>query len=157
TAKNEFAKIKYDSKVVQLENSDLKAQKQNLELEAIKDHNQKVVLVLTLVFTAIVALLLIQLLKIRFKRNTLREVYKTETRISKTIHDEIANDVFNVMSFAENQDLALEGNKDKVLTSLEKVYQKTRDISHNNGDIDTGPYYLKHLKELLSQYQSQYL
>jgi hypothetical protein len=35
----------------------------------------------------------------------------TEIRISKKLHDELANDVFQAMAFAETQDLSTSQNK----------------------------------------------
>lgn len=154
TAKNQFAKIKYDSKVVQLENLKLKTQKQQLQIEAERSKTHKVILAIIILFTITISLLIMKLLRVKFKRNTLKEVYNTESRISKQIHDEVANDVFNIMSFAENTDLSASINRNKFMYYLENVYNKVRDISHNNADIEAGPDFPVYLRELLSGFQS---
>ncbi len=82
--------------------------------------------------------------QIRHKREKIREIYNTETRISKVIHDELANDVYNVMSGLEG--IAPAETMDK----LEHIYSLTRNISRENMQIDTGPGYLDHLTALLS-------
>jgi len=82
--------------------------------------------------------------QIRHKREKIREIYNTETRISKVIHDELANDVYNVMSGLEA--IAPAETMDK----LEHIYSLTRNISRENMQIDTGPGYLDHLTALLS-------
>lgn len=82
--------------------------------------------------------------QIRHKKEKIREIYNTETRISKVIHDELANDVYNVMSGLEA--IAPAETMDK----LEHIYSLTRNISRENMQIDTGPGYLDHLTALLS-------
>ena len=82
--------------------------------------------------------------QIRHKKEKIKEIYNTETRISKVIHDELANDVYNVMSGLEA--IAPAETMDK----LEHIYSLTRNISRENMEIDTGPGYLDHLTALLS-------
>ncbi|MFO7720630.1 MAG: two-component regulator propeller domain-containing protein [Gillisia sp.] len=82
--------------------------------------------------------------QIRHKKEKIREIYKTETRISKIIHDELANDVYNVMCGLET--IAPAETMDK----LEHIYSRTRNISRENSEIDIGPEYLEHLTALLS-------
>jgi len=82
--------------------------------------------------------------QIKHKREKIREIYNTETRISKVIHDELANDVYNVMSGLEAIAPA------EMMDKLEHIYSRTRNISRENMEIDTGPGYLEHLTALLS-------
>ena len=71
----------------------------------------------------------------RFKKDTAREVYNTEIRLSKKVHDELANDMYAVMTQLQHQtnEVALEALLDK----LEVIYERSRDISRATGDIDT--------------------
>ncbi|GGB73197.1 hypothetical protein GCM10007424_11380 [Flavobacterium suaedae] len=73
--------------------------------------------------------LLILYLRARYKREKLLQVYNTEIRISKKIHDEVANDVYHVMS-------KIQSDNYNVLDNLESIYNKTRDISRENNTID---------------------
>lgn len=83
-------------------------------------------------------------LRQRHKREKILEAHRTETRISKKIHDELANDVYNVMSGI--QDIASNDTMDK----LENIYKRTRNISRENSSIPMGVNYLPHLISTLS-------
>lgn len=140
TAKNDFAKIKYDSA----------ATLQKLE-------NQKTKNVLYLSIIILISLLASGVLVFIRKRNRekLKTIsYETETRIAKRIHDELANDVFNALTFAETQNLQDPNNKEALLENLDAIYTRTRNISNENSQIDTGNDYPKHLVQLLTQYES---
>jgi len=82
--------------------------------------------------------------QIRHKKEKIREIYNTETRISKVIHDELANDVYNLMSGLKAIAPA------ETIDKLEHIYSRTRNISRENSEIDTGAGYLDHLTSLLS-------
>ena len=45
-------------------------------------------------------------------------------------------------------------NKDTLLENLETIYNRTRNISNENKDIDTGELYLEKLKAMLATYNS---
>ncbi|PKA82442.1 hypothetical protein ATE92_0571 [Ulvibacter sp. MAR_2010_11] len=90
------------------------------------------------------------LLRNRHKKKTLQEVFKTETRISKKVHDEVANDVYHVMTKLQNSSAANEG----VLDDLEHIYTKTRDISKESSAIELHDPFDTILGDLLASYQS---
>ena len=91
-----------------------------------------------------IAIFIIYYNRQKHKKEKIREIYNTETRISKVIHDELANDVYNVMSSMET--IAPNETMDK----LEQIYNRTRNISRENSNITTGPGYLNHLIASLS-------
>ena len=64
--------------------------------------------------------------------------YETETRISKKLHDELANDVYRTITFVETQNLENEDKKEILLENLDDIYHKTRNISIENSGIKTG-------------------
>ncbi|PKP14876.1 MAG: hypothetical protein CVU07_12640, partial [Bacteroidetes bacterium HGW-Bacteroidetes-23] len=70
-------------------------------------------------------------------RKLQQSTYLTETRISKRIHDELANDVFNAMTFVQTQNLEKTEVKEVLLDTMDHIYQRTRDISKENSDIRT--------------------
>ena len=86
----------------------------------------------------------------RHKRERLEQIYATEKRISKKVHDELANDIYGVMT--NLQHMTAVKNED-LLDTLENIYGKTRDISHETGDVQTKNFHLE-MKKLLAQYQS---
>lgn len=145
-AKNQFAKIRYDNKITIEENRNLKIQQ---EREQAKSRLYFAIAV----FITILLFLTYWVLKLIHKREKAKEVYTTEKRLSKTIHDELANDVFRVLSFVETLpgDYA---NREKLLGELDNVYERTRDISRQNSSIDTGNGYAQTLKDMLSEYKT---
>ena len=87
----------------------------------------------------------------RYKKAKIEEVYKTETRIAKKVHDEVANDMYKVMTSLENNPSIDIG----VLDDLERIYSKTRDISRENSAIDLHQDYGLQLNDLLVGYKNQ--
>jgi signal transduction histidine kinase len=153
-AKNQFAKIKYDSRKTTLENIKYKGQRAETLLQLETQKSQKYLLV----FGSLLLLGTIGYL-INYYRNRNRQVrleasYNTETRISKELHDELANDVFYAMTFAETQDLQNPVKKETLIDSLDKIYIRTRNFSRENSTIETGESFEQNLKQMLSSYKS---
>lgn len=140
TAKNQFAKIKYDSTTALQDSENQKKQKQ--------------LYFILLLFSIAIALFIFFLIRSRNKRKLLRETYNTEIRISKRIHDELANDVYNTMTFAETQDLQNTAKRETLIDNLDAIYARTRDISRENSEIETQGNYQEFLKDMLSSYSS---
>jgi signal transduction histidine kinase len=146
-AKNQFAKIKYDVSKSNEENVSLKLQEERTQ-------TKNMLLSVTLVSLLVLSLLIYFLIQSKHKREKLLTSYTTETRIAKKLHDELANDVFQVMTYADTQDLTSEKNKEFLVNTLDTIYSRTRNISKENSTIDTGPDFVPYLKEVLSSYNS---
>lgn len=142
-AKNEFAKIKYDS------TNEIKKKE--------KEKEQKEKITVTLIIFIMIAILLFLLIRSRNKRDKLKIAYNTETRISKKLHDELANDVFHTMTFAATQDLQNPIKKEALIENLDQIYNRTRNISKENNQIDTGENYENNLIEMLNSYKNDTL
>lgn len=142
-AKNQFSKIKYDSK--------------KATQEVIKYKNQKIFLLALIGLLIIIVFLLYLLYQAKNKRKLLQSTYQTETRISKRIHDELANDVFNAMTFAQTQNLDSHVAKNTLLDNLEQIYNRTRDISKENSDIRTDENFEPDVIQMCENYSDQYL
>jgi len=140
SAKNQFAKMKFDSTTAQ----------KNLEIEKANK-----ALYLFLFIVAVGSAVLLFFWVRNRNRIKLRSItYQTETRIAKTIHDELANDVFQAMSFAETQDLKNSAKKEALLESLDNIYTRTRNISQHNSEIPTGQEFGAALTDLLNSFNS---
>ena len=153
-AKNQFAKIKYDSTKEKNENLLLKAQKAEnaLELEQQKTRNY---IAYFFIFIGILStVFLYYYSKNKNKKEKEKAVYESETRISKKLHDELANDVYQTMAFAETQDLQNPMKRETLLGNLDKIYARTRNISRENSKIETGSKFEEELKEMLSGYNN---
>jgi signal transduction histidine kinase len=79
---------------------------------------------------------------------------ETENRISKKLHDEVANDLFQTIAFTETQDLSSKQNKETLLTNLDAIYSKTRNISKENGIIETKLHFVVGLNEMISNFNT---
>lgn len=153
-AKNQFAKIKYDSDQNRADNLKLSAQKAETTLLLERQKSSTILLYFVVLFLIVLALFIINFLNAKNKREKIRISYNTETRISKKLHDELANDLYHTMTFAETQDLSTENNKEILLNDLDNIYSRTRNISRENSSIDIGPNFVPNLKEMMSNYSN---
>ncbi|MDR6969301.1 signal transduction histidine kinase/tetratricopeptide (TPR) repeat protein [Flavobacterium arsenatis] len=150
--KNHFAKLRFDATKERNENLENKLQQKE---DRIRN--------LLVAFILIGFIILVITLYFRDKRRHKKEKqkqkqedeYRTEIRIAKKLHDELANDIFNTMTFAEIRNLATPENKEILLENLDKIYAQTRNISKENNTIDTAEKYKSHLKDMLSGYGSE--
>lgn len=152
--KNKFAKIKYDSKKEKDENQKLRLEKTE-NLLAIQ--NAKIQRIFFIGGIISLFFLLAYGKKHYENRNRIEKIktmQDTETRIAKDIHDELANDVFQAITYTQTQSLNAENNKATLLQKLDHIYSRVRGISRENNNIDTGPNFSANLKELLSTYNT---
>ncbi|MCM0668148.1 ATP-binding protein [Flavobacterium tyrosinilyticum] len=152
--KNKSAKIKYDAKKEKDENEKLRLEKAENQLSLQKAKYLRIVFVIVFIFLVILIAILIRYYKNKNKAIEFKSSYDTETRISKKIHDELANDVFQVIAFAESQPLAVENTKENLLQKLDDIYGRVRGISKENNKIETGKDFTKSIKEMLSAYNT---
>jgi glucose-6-phosphate-specific signal transduction histidine kinase len=59
------------------------------------------------------------------------------------------------MAFAETQDLSTSENKELLLTNLDTIYSRTRNISKENSAIETGIHFVGNLKEMMVAFNTQ--
>lgn len=136
---NKFALMKYNVSEKELET----------QTQITKKQQYKFILVLI----SVLGIFLVLLIKSQHKKEKLLQVYYTETRISKKVHDEVANDVYQLMT-----KLQINSNvKEEVLDDLEAIYIKTRDISRENSAIDTNQDFEEFLTDLLLSYKSKHV
>ena len=112
-----------------------------LENKSKADRNEFLAILASILGFSIVSLLMVyyyyanKAKRERFKKQTAREVYNTEIRLSKKVHDELANDMYAVMTQLQHQTNEVE--LEALLDKLEVIYERSRDISRATGDIDT--------------------
>lgn len=136
TSQNKFAQLKYDVNKSELQSQQEKTKKQLYQFLAI--------------IILIIALATYLLLIIKHKKDRLKQVYITESRISKKVHDEVANDIYQIMNKIQDS----KNSKLVVLDDLEHVYNKTRDISKENSLIEFKENFSETLSDLLLSYQN---
>lgn len=153
TAKNQFAKIKYDATKEKEENLQLRATATEKALLLEKSRLNNLLLTSGIIIVVVGSGFILYIIVSRYRRQKYKEAYNTEKRIAKKVHDELANDIYNVMNFAVLKDLSDKEKKEKLISSLDVIYSRTRDISRENNSVDTGEYYAAHLKSMLSEFQ----
>ncbi|WP_397362975.1 ATP-binding protein [Olleya sp. R77988] len=137
--RNSFALLKYDVNKKELEAQESLA-------------NSRLYKLITALIVAI-GFALYFMLKSKHKKDKFREIYNTETRISKKVHDEVANDVYQIMTKLQTTTQV----NDDVLDDLEGIYKKTRDISKENSTIDVNEDFEELLSDLLLSYKNENL
>jgi tetratricopeptide (TPR) repeat protein len=150
-SKNYFAKLKYDSKKDKEENLKLKAEK---ELQQELEKSKNIVIIFTIVLIVFISGFIYYYLIEKNKKEKLQTAYNTEIRISKKLHDELANDIFQTINFAETNDLSSDNNTEKLLVNLDHIYSTTRNISRENSIIETGNLFEENLKEMIYSFKN---
>ncbi|GAA3749603.1 hypothetical protein GCM10022422_37880 [Flavobacterium ginsengisoli] len=154
--KNKFAKIKYDSKKEKDENQILRLEKAETSLALQKAHYQKIFFIIGITSLFLLLLYLRKFYENRNRIEKIKTAYDTETRIAKDIHDELANDVFNTITFTQTQSLENESIKETLIQKLDHIYSRVRGISRENNNVDIKTNYALNLKEMLSTYNNEH-
>lgn len=138
---NQYALLKYD-------HSEYKRAALESQLEKEKHESRTIYALLIVAFVVLASVFLYFVIRSRHKKEKLQQVFHTESRISKEIHDEIASDVFQVMTRLEHKEM-----KHKVLKNeLHNLYLKTRDISKKHSVLNDDYPFIEYLEELLESY-----
>lgn len=139
-ARNQFALIRYETE---------KAKTENIEKE---NHifRQRVAIAF-LVTGLLVGLFWYLRRKKRLEQEKEIEVKNTQIKYSKKIHDVVANGLYQTMVEVENQE---ELDKEKLLDKIEKMYEKSRDIAHEDLNEQIEKEFSAKLFEMISSYSS---
>ncbi|MCY1659596.1 tetratricopeptide repeat-containing sensor histidine kinase [Chryseobacterium sp. SL1] len=117
--KSQFAMVRYD-----VEQKD--AENKNLKLKNLEDDNKILILLGTLILLVLIIVFLRKRQK-QLKQEKELEVKNTQLKMSKKVHDVVANGIYQVMAKIENQE---DFDRDKTLDELEFVYEKSRNLSY---------------------------
>ncbi|UWY28357.1 ATP-binding protein [Flavobacterium sp. TR2] len=153
-AKNQFAKMKYDSKREKEENLKLKAQKIKNELQLEKQESKNIISYIIIILVSCLIVFVYYYLNARNNRQKIEAAYQSETRISKKLHDELANDIYHTLAFVENRNLSAEENRSHLLKKLDDIYSRTRDVSKENNPILGNQNFTISLKEMISGFNT---
>lgn len=134
---NNYAMIRYDV-----------SQK---EKQLLKSENVKERIVLVTLFIALLSVFVYLYQKSKHKKEKLKEVYETESRISKQIHDDVSNDLFQIMTKLESKDQIGEELKNELHT----LYYRTRDISKEHSLINKEYAFEDYLGELFESFNDE--
>ncbi|MFB9052068.1 hypothetical protein ACFFVB_03150 [Formosa undariae] len=140
---NKYSKIKYDySQNEQLANV--------TEIEKERQKRWKLTYLSIGIFLGFMSIVAIVFQKLKYHKEKIRQVYITEKRISKKIHDEVANDVHRVINKLQIQpDIS-----EDIMDDLDHIYTQTRDISKENSRLDVEHNFEELLNDLLLSYRT---
>jgi len=122
-----------------------------LQVEKEKESQKTFLFQLIGILVFILALAIFAYLKIKHRKEKIEEVFSTESRIAKKIHDEVANDIYYLMAKLQNSAY----QKEDTLDRLEDIYHTSRNISRENKSFPTQENFAEVLQEMLSHYQTQ--
>ncbi|MFC4633577.1 tetratricopeptide repeat protein [Dokdonia ponticola] len=142
-----FSHLKYD-----VEKEREIALKQKLEGDA-KNKLQMLIFSGIGIILLVIAILLYSFLRSKHKREKVQQVIKTETRISKKVHDELANGIHAIMTRLQRE-LPKEV-QEKIIDELDIIYKKTRNISHDISAVSGREKYHIEIKDMLGVYQKE--
>lgn len=118
-AKNQFAVVRYDVEQKNAENQKLKAES--------SERDNQILLLLIALILCIVLIIWFRKRQIRLKQEKELEVKNTQLKMSKKVHDVVANGLYHMMVDVQNNP---EMDKTRILNNIEKMYEESRDISH---------------------------
>jgi len=143
---NKYVAQKYDYSVFQNE-------AQESELVAQKEKTKNRFYQFLVIFLILLAVAVFVISRLLNKKKRMEEMFKTEARFSKKIHDEVSNDIYKVMAHMQS---SKELDPD-LMDNLESIYNRTRDISRETSPIDANKNFQTTLSDLLLGYQSDSL
>jgi signal transduction histidine kinase len=140
--KNQFALIRYNVQKHMADN--LKLQQENIE---------KRYQLIWLVIFIIVGTGFTVLWNRKLQFDNRERLQKNELRLSKRVHDVVANGIYRVMNELE---YAEDVNKEYLLDQLEVMYDQSRDISHEKDELSSDDFTNK-INKLLNAFKSNSL
>ena len=150
-AKFEFAKLRYDVEKAEERESlalELQAASKLKEEIAVRRRNWAFTALLGL---GLLALVWILYQKERSKKQRLQDQYNTEKRLAKKLHDELANEIYLVMSQLES-----DTTTPQVAEKLDHIYKMSRDLSRETQPILTDSTFPEALSMSLQTYTTDH-
>jgi len=141
---NKYAMVKYN-----VEKERQKAQAAELQNE--REKTYKIIFISAFILAIMVGTFVVYRKNQQRKRELVQTTQKTEARISKRVHDDLANDVSGVMTFVENKLNIPVKMKERLLYFLNDIYVRARDISVANAGVNVSDF-PSALKSLIAQY-----
>lgn len=136
--RKQFAIIRYDVEQKNVDNQQLQARsfKQNIGIGS-------------LIIALIIGVFWYKKRKKILNQEKELEVKDTQLKMSKKVHDVVANGIYQVMTKIENQE---HFDRDRALDELEFVYEKSRDISYDKADDEQE--FSKRISELIASFNN---
>ncbi|WP_299762413.1 hypothetical protein [uncultured Dokdonia sp.] len=132
--------IKFSHAKYNIEKERQRALNQRLLAEA-KNKRQRLMFISGSIIFLLIVFFLYLYLRSKHKKEkvkvAIRETYQTERRLSKKVHDELANDMSDILNFIGRQAEIPDSVKKPLENKMDNIYDRTRDISAEIGGFDT--------------------
>ncbi len=150
-AKNQFALIKSD--IDKTESKNIELQAKNLEAENKVLYRN--IIVASLLLTLIISVIWYTKRKKRLQKEKELEVKNTELKYSKKVHDVVANGIYQVMTKLENH---LDISRNETLDDLEYIYNRSRNLSYENIEInDESEIFSEKIRKLMGYFKNDHI
>jgi len=146
----QFANAKFDFEKSEKDRITAENEANKLEIKEARRTGQLLISLLVMVIFIVLVFFIYQRLKRRHKIEKVKTVHVTEARISTKVHDELANDLYELMTQLETAN----PEKEVVLDKLDTIYNQARDISRQIQSVDTDKGFAEELSNLFRTYQS---
>ena len=120
------------------------------ELQREKEKRQKLLYQAIGILVLLISVFTFIMVRARHKKEKLKQIYIAESRISKKVHDEVANDVYLIMTKLQSNTDILE----EVIDDLEEIYNKTRNISKESVNVNVKEDFGELINDLLASYRT---
>jgi signal transduction histidine kinase len=147
---NKFAGIKYDVEKQEKIANEAKLQLKDSELIRAKQKSKITISMVVAIFVALLSLFMFYILKSKHTKEKEKKVLETEFRISKRIHDELANDVYSAMVQLNNGKTPVS----EIVDDLEDIYHKARDLSQEKSTVKSNNEFIEDLKKSLASFNT---
>jgi signal transduction histidine kinase len=137
--------------VTKYENEKILKEKSIIEADRLKKQKLNSWYLFGLITLFFVAAFIVIILKNRHTKAQNQKILDTEKRISKRIHDELANDVYSSMVQLENNTASVA----QVVNNLEDIYHKARDLSQEKSAIRSNSEFIDDLKKVLASFKTE--
>ncbi|MBC8755479.1 hypothetical protein H2O64_12450 [Kordia sp. YSTF-M3] len=146
-----FANERYNYNKAENEKIIVENKANKAEKDKALSQNIVLILIILLIVLIVVIYFIYQKIKRRHKIEKVKTVHVTEARISSKVHDELANDLYKLISQLETTD----PEKETILDKLDVIYNQARDISKQIQGVETGEGFAEELSNLFRSYQSE--
>lgn len=148
-AKNQFALIRYETEKHKSERFRLEKENAEKEIQISRRSYALGMAAIIVLATIIISIMIYRKRKRRLAEEAEKAVRESKLRTSKDIHDVVANGLYRMMSEVEYGTTI---NKDRLLTQIEGLYFKSREISH--AVIAEPADFLERFNELISSFST---
>lgn len=152
-AKDQFAKIRYDSEKNRGENQLLKIRDAEKQIQLERQKNIKILFMAGIIILGLSFLIFYLSQKNRIRRERLIATYESEVKMSKKVHDVLSNDIYRFIIRFQNFLSVNHSEKENLMVEIENIYEKSRQISKDLHDFDTRNFN-NEIRALLDSYQS---